>query len=260
MSRIKLTIALSIAVALIGGATWSRFFQTTPQEAYLVSVPEIEQLSSEEEFLEDFVDTGASLSTGPAAPLSETDLVGRQLFSDYIELASMGQTSSENLNTLATKYANNILNGPSVGRIEINQIIIVPNSEENLSRYSQSITFIRNKYKNLAEGQYRTSEISDVNSPAFKTFMSAAGKLYRASANELLGVQTPISLAEDHRALINNYLGSALAMEALANISNDPVSAYAALNTQAKNTKEETDLLLKIQMAMIANGIIWYNF
>lgn len=257
MSRIRLIGAFSISVALIGGAIWFRFVRTNPSSAHIVSVPEIKQFSSEDTSLEDFFNTDAQLSTASTTPLSQTDLVARQLFSDYIGLTSKGKPSSEELNALAGKYAESILGTTPPARVEENQIVILPNSMENLSRYGQSVAAIRDKYKNLIERQYRESDISNINSPAFKTFISAAGKLYRASANEFLVVGVPASLAENHKALVNNYFGSALAMEALANVTADPVSAYAAMNTQAKNTAEETNLLLNIQMTMIANGIIF---
>ncbi|MDP3763913.1 MAG: hypothetical protein Q8Q92_04750 [bacterium] len=257
MSRIRLIGALSISVALIGGAMWFRFVRTNPSSAHIVSIPEIKQFSSEDTSLEDFFNTNAQFSTASTTPLSQTDLVARQLFSDYIELTSKGKPSSEKLNSLAGKYAESILSATPPIRVEGHQIIILPNSEENLSRYGQSVAAIRDKYKNLIERQFREGDTGDINSPTFKTFISAAGKLYMASANELLVVGAPASLAENHKALVNNYFGSALAMEALANATVDPVSAYAAMNTQAKNTAEEADLFLNIQMTMIANGIIF---
>jgi len=44
-------------------------------------------------------------------------------------------------------------------------------------------------------------------------------------------------------------------MRELSNISEDPIKSFAALNTQAKNSQEEEDLFLKIQMTLAANGI-----
>ena len=257
MSRTRLTVALSISLVLIGGACWFRFVRIAPYSAQLVAVDDgIAEFSTEETFLKDIYDKKTS-STTPPAELSHTDLVGRQLFSDYIELASRGQTSSPELDALASKYAESVLKTDQFKTVESTQIITVVDSEENFLRYSQSISNLRGTNKALAEAQYyKSGANNNVDSPGFKSFMSAAGKLYRTSAEQLLSLEVPISLAENHRALANNYLGTALAMETLGNISADSLSAYAALNTQAKNSKEEGELLLNIQLALMANGVI----
>ena len=83
------------------------------------------------------------------------------------------------------------------------------------------------------------------------------GQLYKASADELLSLAVPFSLAENHLALINNHLSSATAMETLSRINDDPLIAYTAMTTQSKNSKEEANLIVEIQTALIANGVIF---
>lgn len=262
MPRITFISALSISIALIGGAVWFRFSQTSPPRAQIVSVSEIGSFSSssEDTVLADFFNTGASLPRAATATLSQTDLISRQLFSDYIALKSQGQATPSNIKALADRYAENIKNLEiSITKVNENQIMVLPDSAENLATYGNAIANSRDKYKNLVATQSQNSEgdIGDIRSQAFSTFMGAVGKLYQAAANELLLVRVPTSLALNHLNLINNYLESAEVMKLLSDNSKDPVRTYAALNIYTQNTKKESELLLNIRTTLMANGIIF---
>lgn len=259
MSPIRLTIALSISVALIGGAMWFRFGQTTYTSSNIVAVDNLEPSLSNDAFLEDFLATStlASTKTTSTEPLSQTDIIGRQLFSDYIALKSQGQVTPSNINALADKYAEGIINlNISARQVSLNQIIVVLDSEENLAIYGNAVVNIRNKYKNLVTAQYGVGGVTDINSTAFSTFMSTVGKLYQSAANELLSIKIPLPLAKNHVDLVNNYLVTAEAMESISHFSDDPAQALASLNVRTKNAEEEVELFLNIQQTMMANGII----
>lgn len=260
MSPIRLIIAFAVSIALISGAMWFRFVRIPPYSAQLVSVEGVEPFSSEEDFLENLSNTDTSLYATSTTTLSQTDLIGRQLFSDYMGLKSQGQVTPENIKALADRYAEEIKNFDiSIPKVNPNQIIVLPDSEENLAMYGNAITSIRNKYKNLVAAEVENSggDITDTTSQAFSKFMGAVGKLYQASVNELLLVGVPATLASNHIELINNYLESAEVMESISNTSQDPVRAYAALNIYAQHTEKESELFLNIQKVMMANGIIF---
>ncbi|OHA92558.1 MAG: hypothetical protein A2665_02400 [Candidatus Zambryskibacteria bacterium RIFCSPHIGHO2_01_FULL_46_30] len=259
MSPIRLTIALTVSVALISGAMWFRFVRIPPYSAQLVSVKAIEQLPPEEAFLEGLSKTDASLYATSTATLSQTDLIGRKLFLDFMALKSQGQATPENIKALADRYAEEIKNFEiSIPKVNLDQIIVLLDSEENLAKYGNTMASIRNKYKNLVATQVENSggDIKDTGSQAFSTFMGAVGKLYQASANELVLVGVPATLASNHLDLINNHLESAEVMASISNTSQDPVRAYAALNIYAQHTEKEAGLFLNIQKVMMANGII----
>ena len=259
MPPIRLIIAFAVSVALVSGAMWFRFVRIPLYSAQLVSVEAIEQLPSEEAFLADLSKTDVSLYATSTATLSQTDLIGRKLFSDYLELKSQGQATPENIKALADRYAEEIKNFEiSIPKVNLDQIIVLPDSEENLAMYGNTMASIRNKYKNLVAAQVENSggDIKDTSSQAFATFMGVVGKLYQASSNELVLVGVPATLASNHRDLINNYLESAEVMASISNTSKDPVRAYAALNIYAQHTEKEAELFLYIQKVMMANGII----
>lgn len=264
MPRIRFIGALSVAVVLIGGAMWFRFFQTSPSQAQGVLAPEIGTFSSSSEDIvsADFFNTGASLPRTSTTTLVQADSIGRQLFSDYLALKSQGKTTSSDIQALAERYAENIKNlDLSMPKVNLNQLTILPDSAENLTAYSDTITNIRDKYKNLvaAESQSNESGIKDIRSQAFSTFTGTVSKLYQAAADELLLVRVPASLSANHLELINNYLASAAAMKLLSNTSEDPIRAYAALNIYAQDTNKESELLSNIRTTLMANGIILKN-
>ncbi|MEX2013419.1 MAG: hypothetical protein WD897_00690, partial [Parcubacteria group bacterium] len=245
MSRIPFISALSISVALIGGALLFRYLPTSSTPAQIIAVSHIEPFSSEDAVLADFFSTETALPTSSTTPLSQTDLIGRQLFSDYIGLKSQGDVTSSNINILANKYAESIKNFDVViPKVNPNQVIVLPDSKENLATYGNAMTNIRNRYKNLVTTEAQSSEgdITDINSPAFSTFMGAVGKLYQASANELTLMGVPTSLASNHINLINNHLESAEVMTSLGNTAKDPIRAYAALSIYAQHTDKESEL------------------
>lgn len=260
MSRTRLIIALSISVIFIGTASWFRFAPRAPLPTNIESVTgTTEQFIDDEVLLADFVSTSTPPATVSSTPLSQTDIISRQFFSDYIELSSQGQANAENFGILAERYAKDILKETVTStEVAMDRILAIPDSEENLSLYGQSMSLIRNKYQGQIEAEYaRNSATTNVSDPAFKKFMTAAGKLYQSAAKELLATQVPFSLAENHRNLINNYFASAENMVALSNVTANPIGAYTAISTQAKNAQEEADLLLNIQMTLLANGIIF---
>lgn len=256
MSRIRLTAALSIAITLIAGAGWFRFVGTQASKAGLIAVAKIEQAATENTFLDSILEAPKTTSTVSKASLSPTEAVSRQFFSDYISLSSKGKVGSEDLKSLAAKYASSIgsqqLEAKSVTITSVRQ---VSDLEENLMRYGQALSVLRDKYKSLVEKKQKDGNLGDINSASFKTFMGDMGKLYESSARELLTFAVPASLAENHLALVNNYLKSAVAMETLSRMDENPIVAYTAMTTQSKNTKEEAELLLNIQTTLMANGV-----
>ncbi|MDO8569314.1 MAG: hypothetical protein Q7R89_00805 [bacterium] len=261
MSQIRFIGALVISVALIGGAMWFRFVRIPPYAAEIIAVSPVEPLSSDNDnaVLTDFFSTATSTPT-TATTLSRTDLIGRQLFTDYMALKSQGEATPENINALAENLAESIKNVDiSIPKINPNQVIVVPESETSLATYGNMMTNIRNKYKNLVAAQTGNSggNITDTNSPAFSTFMGAIGKLYQAAANELLLVGVPASLAQNHVNLINHYLETTEVLKLISNTAKDPIQAYAALNIYSKNGGREAELLLNIQKTMLAHGIIF---
>lgn len=260
MPSIRLIGALSLSLALIGGALWFRFIKIPSYSAPLATLEEITQFSSDDAYLKDFLGSTTTPRSVSTTTLSEEDLLGRQLFSEYIGLKSKGQVTPDKLISLADKYAQDIINTEILAKkVSQNQIITVADSEENMTTYGANITAIRLKYKNVVATQYSNVTITDVSSPAFLSFTTATSKLYQDAANELLLIRTPLSLSLNHLGLINNYLENAEALKLIGNASKNPVQAYAAINIYTQNYEKELKLIQNIQTTLMASGIIFYS-
>jgi len=261
MPRIGFISALVVSIALIGGALWFRFVRIPPYSADLTSVRQINQFPSEKVLSkgEDIMNASTSLISASSTPLTQTELVSRGLFTDYLALKSQGGISKEQIDGLATQYAERIANFDLlIQKVSQSQILIMPDSEANLVLYGNAVTNILTKYKGLVANLYKNAgDIAKIGSPAFSSFMGSVGKLYKSSADDLLLVRAPASLALNHLNLINNYLESSKIMESLGNTSKNPLQASAALNIYAKNKTTESELLSNIQKMMMANGIMW---
>ncbi len=251
--RFNIVFAILASIVLIGGASWVRFARTNPfAVSYLAIVPN--QLESENDILESFLNPKVP-DKEPALPLSQTDILGRQLFSDYMALKSRDQLDSNSLKSLINKYSGGILSFESRPSVSKEQINIVPDSTDNSKIYIQKIFETRAKYAGLVVNSFGQRNFTDIDDPDFKELTAYAAKLYQEAAAELKKIPVPVSLADNHIKLIENYLSSSSSIGALSNIAEDPARTYAALNTYAQNVNEEERLLANIQLAILTNGI-----
>src|SRR3989344_4082732 len=145
MPRVRIVATLLFSIALIGVALWSRLARDANAPKNIAVVSNTERLSNDFVYNEVFL---KDISSASSTPLSNTDLVARQLFSYFIDLTSRGQASPDNIQDLAERYAEGILNqGTTVAKkVTLNEISVVLDSEENLSAYSQSVNSILKKY------------------------------------------------------------------------------------------------------------------
>jgi hypothetical protein len=255
MFRFNLTLSILVSIVFVGGAIWLRASQTKSanESLGLESVPNSEVSILEGSPQDIYLGEKATSTQN----LNQTDLLGRQLFSDYLNLSSKGQTTPDRINTLANSYADNILNLQTSSKVERNRLTITADTIASLNSYGTSIVTLRIRYGDKIEKEMKDSGISDISDPKFADFMSNVSQLYKEAAADLVNMPVPQSLADNHLKLINNYLSSAEAAKAMANVTSDPLGAYAAINTHAKNEKEEDLLLGNIQATLAASGIIF---
>ena len=242
--RSRIVGAFCISFVLIGLAFWYRSHASEPSlSPFLISA------ASESSAQNDGFVSQINPRT-PPEPIS-ADVLGKQLFSELIALKSSGQATSENIETIAAKYAESILNFQIAKTADRSSLKTVTDSKENLLKYSQTVLNVRSKYASLISAASGEEMITDFNNKEFKSLMSYGAKLYSQAAAELNKISVPSALAEIHLKLVNNYLSSAEALETLAQASEDPIRIYAAMNMFGKNTTEENDLLTSIQNAVL---------
>lgn len=255
MFRLNLTLSILVSLFFVGGAIWLRDSRSEEQNGNtgLESVQK-QELAIFEGTPQDIYLGEKDTST---ENLNQTDLLGRQLFSDYLTLSSKGQVSQDKLNSLANSYADSILNLQTSPKIDRSRITITSDSQANLSKYGTAIISMRIRYGDTVERQASQTGVKNADDPKVENLMTAISQTYKQAVQELINTPVPQSLADNHVRLINNYLSSAEATRAIANAESDPMGAYAALNVHAKNNEEESVLLGNIQAVLAANGIIF---
>ncbi|MDB5194814.1 MAG: hypothetical protein JWN50_828 [Parcubacteria group bacterium] len=253
----RLALALSISALLIGGATWFRVAHAQNPFKTLTVVNTPAQTNGNQTTIID-TPVAPNIATTTTENLTATDLVGRQFMSDYLSLASNGQATDANVNTLVGNYANNVAGLDSFALYTTADIKIVPTSTQSLQAYSNAVMAIYAKYHGMATAVVKSAgDLSSVDSKNFASTMNILGSFNLKASEDLKTVPVPDTLAVAHLKLVNNNIASGHALESIGNTTSDSVTAYAALSAQAENASETTDALLSIQSTLLANGILF---
>ncbi len=254
MKSMRIALPIAISSILIMGALFVRHSQTKTLSASLEQVASVNAISIEESgVLEDFTNTSTS-NVATSTPPTLTDSLAQKIFSGYIGLKSQGSLNAQNVEILANKYAEAI-NSRGVGadKVSVDQINVVPDTKESFSLYGSNVLNSRAQYQEIVK-----QESQKLSSPTVKnisSFLASMSNIYTSFANELIIMEVPVSLVENHINLINNYLESAKATSVFGTTF-DSTEVYIALTTQASKSAEEEVLILNIKRILAANGII----
>ena len=260
--RFKLALSVCIALLLIVTAVWYRYQnQVISSDGGFVEQELAVESIDYEEYLLGQLRTGLVASTSPetdSGELTATDLVGRQLFLDFLNMSSKGEATEENILSLANLYEENIVSLRGYEKMGPLELTVVPTTKENLIRYGEAVSEIYLRYQKLVEAE--TSMVDDsifssIN-PSSKQFASSLDKIFSLEAEEMRKLKVPQTLAETHLELTNNYLARAWFYRAIAEADTDPVLAFAAIASQDKNLAEETALQQKILDELEKYGIL----
>lgn len=261
MLRSRQTLAVIFSLVLVFGALWVR--SANAKDAKNLEIALIAEETKRQEqsasIARELSRDGDELVNENPTPLTQTDLISRQLFSDYMSLSSNGQATPENLDNLASKYVDSIQKADTSKKITLVDLKVVDDSDLNFKSYGQAVFSIRSKYQNLIKQKTSGIVTLQPGTPQFGSFMKDVSSLYQSSAAEVENLPVPASFSINHLKLVNNYFSSSNAASQLIDISKDPMGAYAAINIQAKNAQEEIDILNSIQSALSSKGIFFEN-
>jgi len=258
MLRSRSTFAVIFSIVLIFGAVFVRY--TNAKEATTAQNNQILLDSKYNEFTNLNTKEGFNQALGKTSvdtqQLSSTDLIGRQMFGDYMKLISTGQATPEGINQLASKYAKNISSMDIAQKIHIEQIDVVKDSPLTLQNYSTQLTTIRNKYQKL--GQEELKKIGGEKNiiKNLNQFSEGMSILYKNAIQELAKISVPESIAPYHVTLLSSYEDSYAGFIALSKFDKDPLSAYAGLDKLYSDTDKENDALQGIKMTLESKGIM----
>ncbi len=200
--------------------------------------------------------TEASSTQATPEELTGTDLVGRQLISDYLSLANNGQATDDNLSALAEKYVDSIPTLISAEQVAYADFTYSDNSHASLEKYGKDIEGIYRQYATkLLALQSMAGLKNIVMGTDFSVSMKKVGDLYQDTANKMKEVAVPKLLAEKHLNLTNAYLKNAAAALSLTVADDDPTRGFAGLIMLSDSTDNEASLLVEIQQILTTNGI-----
>lgn len=253
--RLRFALALLISIILIGGASWYRFGTTEYVQPNIIAVEQSE--TNYKNAIEEFLGPKAytASSTPSSGPLTNTDIIGRSLLSDYILLEARGNATDANIIALADKYVQVLPTLNVAPTIDYVDIKTTSNTKINFQNYANRLEEIYEENTNDVSRAYAEAGSPDTSNPAIYSFISTFGTIYAETASKLQNMSVPLSLVGNHLQLVNGYLSSATGMEAISKIKQDPSVALAGLMAINESLNKEEIILDKIRKILISNGI-----
>ncbi|MES2213819.1 MAG: hypothetical protein V4465_00285 [Patescibacteria group bacterium] len=251
MNRPRVYIALSISLLLIIGAGWFRYSSLhKATQAGLIAINQDSVGSTQDynQVITDYI-TSSSASTTPV--LSQSDMLGRELILDYVDLATSGKANDESVKALANKYLDKVPSLNQSDTIKIGDIQTTFNNKATLQTYTNSFGKIERDYANRINMASSKSPSTSIDSTKFSNISSA----YHDAAIALKGLIVPIAVLPQHIKLINSYLSSAAATKALSEADKDSSSAFAGIIALKTNIDVEASLVQDIGQILTQNGI-----
>lgn len=140
--RNRVAFALFLSLLLVGTATWMRSENYSENPSY--SLTEVKNTSPKDDSfsIESFLGIKENKAESEEVELSKTDIIGRQLILDYVELATSGQATEANIAALAERYVESIPNLNTVTKISPFDVKSVANNLANFQRYNDEASII----------------------------------------------------------------------------------------------------------------------
>jgi hypothetical protein len=250
-------LAIVVSLFMVGGASWMRSAKAKNSGGNVAIVQLDPESEAYQNFMNEFLSpesTGRG-KTASYEPLSNTDIIGRQMIMDYISLASSGGAGTASIDLLAERYVESIPTLNKAVVLNLSDIRAVPNTKGNFKNYADEITVVYKTYvESMNKAQLPENRI-DVLNPEFYSSTFAISMAYAEAANKLKNMQVPGALAQAHLQLTNSYAASAWAMESVSKADKDSANAFAGLIVLNEQIQKEEGLLKEIARILTTNGI-----
>ncbi len=253
--RTRVTLALFISFLLVLGASWQRADKEKSVIKISAETPtNIDTYQNlEPASTSDLSATDDKNKNGEG--LTTTDLIGRQLMSEYISLATSGQISEAELVKLGDKYADSIAEIKTAPRISSLDINVVSNTKANFQKYDLITTQIeRRRIKSVGSIDEKMMQVSSSDESLDETVRKISLS-YKNAAEELKNIDVPASLLQLHTNLVNNYLSISSGMEYIDEKNADSAISFAGI-VSAKNSLASGERIIEdIIKVLVANGL-----
>ena len=257
--KFGLALSIILSATLIGATSWHRFGNTQPAAPAIVALEQVntEDAYDHEEILRE-LNTPRSTSTPaiatPPKPLTNTDIVTRNLLLSYMDLSAKGGATEQNLESLADAYVGHVGDLHVFKRAEIQELKAVPNNTDNLKNYANGVmNILLARGTRLNDASIASNLYSAEN--GYRPFMQSAGIIYEDTALALKNLPVPTPFLLSHLKLVNGHLSTSAGMKALYNLDEDPLTAIAGLAAITKSDSEEAKIIEEIDQAMMKTSI-----
>ena len=247
--RLRIFSALFLSVFLILGAALvkAREAKTLPNQ--IVSVE-----NGPTNLPESYIPTEESdLSLGIPSTIEEklttTDLVGRQMILDYVNLAASGKATDETVTNLANKYTESIGGLSQSRKISYLNIETTPNSKQSFFDYENELTDINLSFEKQLS-KLSSASASTMEDSAMYSAASVISSAYDIASSRLMKLKVPVSLVQAHVKLVNAYLGSAESMRSMSLGDSDPAVAFAGAVSVSSALESAETALIEIEGIM----------
>ena len=250
--RTRVISAVVIAVLLILFSLWTRLGKTDTNEGQLISNTPNTEITN---ILSSPIPSNSGTST--EVELNNTEVVSRQMFSDYINLSASGNSTSEEITSIAGKYieAIPVIQSGIHENLGINDIKTNSNTRANFESYELAVRQIHERYGQLIKSTYPGNNILSSYSSETYAYLGQMSEAYINMANEILKVPAPLEISQKHLQLINNYLLTGKAMKILSSSASDPATLVAAISAVNDSIDQQNDIINSINQILIKNTI-----
>lgn len=255
--QFRLALALFISVLLVGTSSWYRLTTTEHVPSEVVAIEQYNSYNNDyENLLRDFTTTNPeTASTTFSNPPSSAGFLGRGLILDYVDLASSGQVTDNDISNLAEKYLEGVPSLNQAPAISYADIQVVSSNKNNFQSYANQFIKIHEEYRDRILKTYKGGQSLTNSNQNLHLLASSFNIAYTEASSKLQGVPVPAPLATPHLELINSYLSSATAMKAVSEAESDSGVAFAGLIALNENLDKEDVLYGEITKILTANGI-----
>ena len=192
---------------------------------------------------------------------TETDILSKKLFAEYINLKQSGNVNEEAvIATVNNLVAEEIQNKKDTQYYFLKDVKTFPSENKSLLKsYGNFFASIRTKYKNqyLQNPLVKEGGVANLLDPEFLQGLVRTSEVYRNMAVELSKIAAPKDFADTHLQILNNYMASSDGLKELSALSTDPVLGMIGTQRHIEAEGKEKNLLSDVAEYLSENGIIF---
>ncbi len=192
------------------------------------------------------------------APLSRTDVISHDLFTQYMQAHQAGLDNDPTvISGMADRLGNQISAAAIPVRYATRDIIIIPDSSNAaIFAYAKRTMHMLDSLPSANEAQIANDALSSGDLSGLKDLDPIIAS-YQSIISSLKSEEVPQKLANDHLNLMNGISISLFNAQALRKVDTDPVQALGALDIYMQGLQQISDALQGLQNSFDAAKIVF---